>query len=127
MYNQFGIIQSSPIPQTSNWSGTFFCCLLRQTGSKIFVHQTGPRKNSECSNKIYYCIVSFSILLDQFSWFGSVCALSFTGEKQCYCQPPPPVLYTSSTIATTVSRRHHGRNYYILSINYWAFFILNKG
>ena len=36
-YNQFGIIQvlqRSTIPQTSNWSGTFLCCFLRQTGSR---------------------------------------------------------------------------------------------
>ena len=26
-------LQRSPIPQTSNWSGTFFCCFLQQTGS----------------------------------------------------------------------------------------------
>ena len=25
--------QRSPIPQTSNWSGIFFCCFLQQTGS----------------------------------------------------------------------------------------------
>ena len=34
---QFGIInvlQRSPIPQTSNWSGTLFCRFLQQTGSK---------------------------------------------------------------------------------------------
>ena len=37
IYNQIGIIQvlqMSPIPQISNWSGTFFCCFLQQTGSK---------------------------------------------------------------------------------------------
>ena len=28
-------LQRSPIQQTSNWSGTFFCCFLQQTGSKI--------------------------------------------------------------------------------------------
>ena len=27
----------SPIPQTSNWSGTFFCCFLQQTGSNYTV------------------------------------------------------------------------------------------
>ena len=26
-------LQRSPIPLTSNWSGTFFCCFLQQTGS----------------------------------------------------------------------------------------------
>ena len=26
-------LQRSPIPQTSNWSGTFCCCFLQQTGS----------------------------------------------------------------------------------------------
>ena len=39
IYNQFGIIQvlhRPPIPQTSNWSRTFFCCFLQQTGSKSF-------------------------------------------------------------------------------------------
>ena len=36
IYNQFGIIQVPqrlPILQTSNWSGTFFCCSLQQTSS----------------------------------------------------------------------------------------------
>ena len=27
-------LQRSPTLQTSNWSGTFFCCFLQQTGSK---------------------------------------------------------------------------------------------
>ena len=27
-------LQRSPIPQTRNWPGTFFCCFLQQTGSK---------------------------------------------------------------------------------------------
>ena len=38
IYNQFGIIQvlqRSPISQTSNWSGTFFCCFLQKTGSIV--------------------------------------------------------------------------------------------
>ena len=37
IYNQFGIIhlRRSPILQTSNWSGTFFCCFLQQTGSSL--------------------------------------------------------------------------------------------
>ena len=29
-------LQRSPISQTSNWSGTFFCCFLQQIGSKIY-------------------------------------------------------------------------------------------
>ena len=36
IYNQFGIIQvlqRSPTLQTSNWSGTFFCCFLQQSDS----------------------------------------------------------------------------------------------
>ena len=28
-------LQRSHIPQTSNWSGTVFCCFLQQTGSKV--------------------------------------------------------------------------------------------
>ena len=32
-------LQRSPIPQTSNWSGTFFCCLLQQTGSSNSGHR----------------------------------------------------------------------------------------
>ena len=27
-------LQRSPIPQNSNWSGTFFCYFLQQTGSR---------------------------------------------------------------------------------------------
>ena len=36
--NQFvllQVLQRSPSPQTSNWSGTIFCCFLQQTGSNI--------------------------------------------------------------------------------------------
>ena len=36
--DQFYIIQNlqrSPILQTSNWSGTFVCCFLQQTGSSL--------------------------------------------------------------------------------------------
>ena len=29
-------LQRSPIPQTSNWPGTFFCCFLQQTGSNTY-------------------------------------------------------------------------------------------
>ena len=29
----FQVLQSSPTPQTSNWSGTIFCRFLQQTGS----------------------------------------------------------------------------------------------
>ena len=38
IYNQFAIIQvhqRSPILQTSNCTGTFFCCFLQQTGSSL--------------------------------------------------------------------------------------------
>ena len=36
-YTIIRVLQRSPIPQTSNWSGTFVCCFLQQTGSSIFV------------------------------------------------------------------------------------------
>ena len=32
-------LQRSPILQTNNWSGIFFCCFLQQTGSKLKVVQ----------------------------------------------------------------------------------------
>ena len=38
IYNQLGIIQvlqRSPILEISNWSGTFFCYFLQQTGSSV--------------------------------------------------------------------------------------------
>ena len=35
-------LQRSPIPQTSNWSGTFFCFFLRQTSSRV-EHQLSNR------------------------------------------------------------------------------------
>ena len=31
-------LQRPPIPQTSNWSGTFICCFLQQTGSSISIY-----------------------------------------------------------------------------------------
>ena len=66
IYTQFGIIQvlqRSLIPETSNWSGTFFCCFLQQTGSREqqiqarFMYSPAP---------IYYCKSKFSlsILID---------------------------------------------------------------
>ena len=42
--DQFYTIQNcprSPIPQTSNWSGTFFCCFLQQTGSDKITYWLG--------------------------------------------------------------------------------------
>ena len=39
-------LQRSPIPQTSNWSGTFFCCFLQETGllysPRLRVHFSNP-------------------------------------------------------------------------------------
>ena len=37
-------LQRSPIPQTSNWSGTFFCCFLQQTGSSVWPLVTPLKK-----------------------------------------------------------------------------------
>ena len=60
IYNQFGIIQvfqRSPIPQTSNWSGTFFCCFSQQTGfSGLSVFQTLVEQL--CTNKIPWTFFS---------------------------------------------------------------------
>ena len=53
-------LQRSPIPQTSNRSGTFFCCFLQQTGSSLvsqtfLIKPTCPRK----VDNITFQLVSF--------------------------------------------------------------------
>ena len=48
-------LQRSPISQTSNWSWTFFCCLLQQTGSSFHNLPVEKYRTTSCCYFFLIC------------------------------------------------------------------------
>ena len=72
-------LQRSPIPQKSNWSGTFFCSFFQQTGS-TYLHA------APCTYKIYL-ITNFLSKMKSFyylqGYYKDTVEFYFDDRNQC--------------------------------------------